>query len=217
MIGITGPSGAGKSTLAALLMGLVPPVEGRIRVDDTPLDTPARLRAWYKHIGFVPQSVFLIEDSIARNIAFGSRPEEIDEEHVWRVLEIVQMRDFVESLPNGIHEFVGEDGSRLSGGQRQRLGIARVLYDDPEILVFDEATSSLDAAIERAFSESLMQVRKTRTLIMIAHRLSTLRDCDRIVMLDKGTVLDIAPFGELRDRCPAFRNLVELSSLERTA
>lgn len=213
MIGITGPSGAGKSTLVALLMGLVPPKKGGISVDGVLIDDPGHLRAWHKHIGFVPQSVFIIEDSVARNIAFGEDSENIDEERVWKVLEIVQMREFVESLPNGIHEFVGEDGSRFSGGQRQRLGIARVLYDAPTFLVFDEATSGLDSANEKAFSDSLAEVRKNSTLVMIAHRLSTLRDCDRIIMLDKGRVLEIGPFDELYKRCPSFRSLVDLSQM----
>ncbi len=215
MVGITGPSGAGKSTLVALLMGLVAPTEGRILVDGVPLDSAAKVRAWHKHIGFVPQSVFLIEDTIARNIAFAA--EEIDEDAVWRAIDTVQLRDYVESLPKGIHAHVGEDGSKLSGGQRQRLGIARVLYDDPNVLVFDEATSALDSATEQAFTESLLRLRGQRTLVMIAHRLSTLRDCDRIAMMDGGRVLDVAPFPVLNSRCPAFRNLVELSRLDRAS
>lgn len=215
LIGITGTSGAGKSTLAALLLGLIQPAVGQVLVDDTPLTGPALLRAWYKHIGFVPQDVFLIEDTIACNIAFGTDTKDIDEDRIWEALNIVQLSDFVAGLPNGLNEFVGEDGSRLSGGQRQRLGIARVLYENPEILLFDEATSSLDTANERAFSESLMRVRKSRTLIMIAHRLSTLRDCDRIIMMDKGTILDIDTFDNLQARCPAFANLVQLAKLER--
>lgn len=213
MIGITGPSGGGKSTLVALFMGLVPPTEGRILSDGVPLDSAAKVRAWQRHIGFVPQSVFLMEDSIARNVAFAA--DEIDEERVWRALDMVQMRDFVEGLPEGINSHVGEDGSRLSGGQRQRLGIARVLYDDPQVLIFDEATSALDAATEQAFTDSLLNLRGERTLVLIAHRLSTLRDCDRIAMMENGGIIDVAPFGTLQARCTQFANLVELSRLEK--
>ncbi|WP_033068652.1 ABC transporter ATP-binding protein [Thalassospira australica] len=213
MIGITGASGAGKSTLVALLMGLVSPKHGTISVDDVSLDSHSYLRAWHKHIGFVPQSIFIIEDSVARNIAFGEDIENIDEERIWKVLDIVQMTEFVKSLPNGIHEFVGEDGARFSGGQRQRLGIARVLYEEPNLLVFDEATSGLDSANERAFSESLSKVKNNSTIIMIAHRLSTLRDCDRIIMLDEGKVLDIGPFDKLYASCSSFRSLVDLSQM----
>ncbi|QDZ11623.1 ABC transporter ATP-binding protein [Devosia ginsengisoli] len=214
VIGITGTSGAGKSTLAALLMGLVPPQMGQILIDDHPLDTQSSIRAWQRHLGFVPQGVFLIEDTIAANIAFGETHETRDEARMWDALEVVQLRDFVESQPDRLNHFLGEQGSRLSGGQRQRIGIARVLYQDPDVLVFDEATSALDNAVERAFSDELMRLRRGRTLIIIAHRLTTLRDCDRIIMLDDGKVLDSAPFDELHERCAPFRRLVELTQLK---
>ena len=212
-IGITGASGAGKSTLVALLMGLVAPKNGTILVDDVPLSEQKNLRAWHKHIGFVPQSVFIIEDTVARNVAFGEASEDIDEQKVWEALEIAQMKEFVSTLPNGIHEFVGEDGSRFSGGQRQRLGIARVLYERPDFLVFDEATSGLDSANEKAFSDALCEIRKNSTIIMIAHRLSTLRDCDRIIMLDSGRILQTGTFEQLYNECLQFRSLVDLSQM----
>tara|TARA_R100000988_G_C4002466_1_gene170036 strand:- start:61 stop:1902 length:1842 start_codon:yes stop_codon:yes gene_type:complete len=212
-IGITGASGAGKSTLVALLMGLVAPKNGTISVDGLPLSDQKYLRAWHKHIGYVPQSVFIIEDSVARNVAFGEAPENIDERRVWEVLEVVQMKDFVKSLPNGIHEFVGEDGSRFSGGQRQRLGIARVLYEQPDFLVLDEATSGLDSANEKAFSDALCEIKTSSTIVMIAHRLSTLRDCDRIIMLDNGRILQIGTFDQLYNDCSTFRSLVDLSQM----
>lgn len=212
-IGITGASGAGKSTLVALLMGLVAPKNGTISVDGLPLSEQKYLRAWHKHIGFVPQSVFIIEDTVARNVAFGEASKDIDERRVWEALEIVQMKEFVNTLPKGIHEFVGEDGSRFSGGQRQRLGIARVLYEKPDLLVFDEATSGLDSANERAFSDALCEIKKNSTTIMIAHRLSTLRDCDRIIMLDSGRILQTGTFEELYNECLPFRSLVDLSQM----
>jgi ATP-binding cassette, subfamily B, bacterial PglK len=212
-IGITGPSGSGKTTLAAMLMGLIPPTSGDLCVDGNPVTTREQLRAWHRHLGYVPQSVFVIEDTIARNIALAQDESELDEKRIWDVLDVVQLREFVESLPKKLHHFVGEEGARLSGGQRQRLGIARALYFDPNVLLLDEATSALDVAIERAFSDSLMRLKRTRSLIIIAHRLSTLRDCDRIVMLDKGRVLDVAPFEELERRCEPFRRLAKLSQL----
>lgn len=213
-VGITGPSGAGKSTLIALLMGLLPPKEGQIKVDGTDLKAPERIRAWHKHIGLVAQSVFLIDDTIAANIAFGHDHDGFDRDRVEAVLEFVRMKDFVDSLPDGIMTMLGEDGSRLSGGQRQRIGIARALYGEPDFLVLDEATSSLDVEIERAFSENLERLKDRQTMVIIAHRLSTLRFCDRIMMMDAGRIVDIGTFQELTERCPAFRRLVTLSQLD---
>lgn len=213
MIGITGPSGSGKSTLVALLMGLVQPSEGRVIVDDTPLDTPVRIRAWHRRLGYVPQSVFLMEDTIARNVAFAAG--EVDEARVMAALEAAQLRQFVEGLPRGIHENVGEEGVRFSGGQRHRTAIARVLYDEPEFLILDEATASLDSGTERDFTDELQRLRG-RTLVLIAHRLSTLRDCDRIIFLENGTVTDMGSFDELCERCPPFRRLADLSRLQPT-
>lgn len=217
IVGITGASGSGKSTLAGLLMGLLPPTDGEIRIDGVAIDNQETIRAWQKHIGFVPQGVFLVDDTIANNIAFAVDPASIDEKRVWRALEMVELREFVESLPDELKHRLGEDGARLSGGQRQRVGIARVLYDDPEFMVFDEATSSLDNTTERTFSDNLMRIRGNRAVVIIAHRLSTLRDCDRILMLDKGTVIDSGTFDELNLRCAPFRRLVELANLNRQA
>lgn len=215
IVGITGTSGSGKSTLVTLIMGLLQPHGGYIKVDDKKLDSQETLRAWHRHIGYVPQGVFLIEDSIARNVAFSAGSEDVDEARIRATLETVQLWDFVKSLPNGMHEFVGEDGNRLSGGQRQRLGIARALYADPEVLVLDEATSALDAAIEKAFTDSLMRLRGSRTIIIIAHRLSTLRECDQVIMMEKGEVINMASFETLESRCPSFKQLVDLSRLDK--
>lgn len=214
-IGITGASGSGKSTLAALMMGLLPPSSGRIEVDGAPLQSQDQVRAWHKHLGYVPQGIYLLEASIARNVSLVQNPEDVDEDRIWKVLEIVQLTDFVRSLPNGIHHFVGEDGARLSGGQRQRLGIARALYTDPNVLVLDEATSGLDVGIEHAFTENLRRLRRNRTMIIIAHRISTLRYCDKIAMLEGGKIIDCAPFDVLEKRCPQFKKLVELSQLQK--
>jgi len=215
IVGITGTSGSGKSTLVTLIMGLLRPHGGFIRVDDKTLDSQEIMRAWHRHIGYVPQGIFLIEDSIARNVAFAAGRDDLDEARIRTTLETVQLWDFVKSLPNGMHEFVGEDGNRLSGGQRQRLGIARALYGDPEVLILDEATSALDAAIEKAFTDSLMRLRGSRTIIIIAHRLSTLRECDQIIMMEKGEAVDMASFETLESRCPSFKRLVDLSRLDK--
>lgn len=217
IVGITGASGSGKTTLAGLLMGLLPPTDGQIRIDGVAIDNQFTIRGWQKHIGFVPQGVFLTDDTIANNIAFAVAPGDIDEKRIWRALELVQLREFVENLPNQLKHALGEDGARLSGGQRQRVGIARVLYDEPEFMVFDEATSALDNSTERTFSDNLMRIRGDRAIVIIAHRLSTLRDCDRIIMLDKGTVIDSGTFDELNIRCAPFRRLVELANLNRQA
>lgn len=213
-LGIAGASGSGKTTLAALIMALLPPDSGQIFVDDVPLVKPEQVRAWHQHLGYVAQGIYLIDDTIARNVDLGVDGGVQDEARIWGALEVVQLKEFVEGLPDGINHFIGEDGTRLSGGQRQRLGIARAIYADPDVLVLDEATSALDVAIEKAFSDNLARLKHTRTLIVIAHRLSTLRDCDRIVMLDKGKVLDIGSFQELENRCDAFRRLVRLSQVQ---
>lgn len=216
-IGITGMSGAGKTTLTAVIMGLIQPTAGAVSVDGVKLDTPRLVRSWQKNLGYVAQHILLIEDSVAANIAFGETAEDIDRQRVWQVLETVQMKGFVEGLPGGIDYFLGEDGIRLSGGQRQRIGIARALYHDPSVLVLDEATAALDVATEQAFAASLEAMRGSRTLIVIAHRLSTLRHCDRIVMMAEGGVIGIDSFEGLEDSCPEFRRLVELSKLGRAA
>ncbi len=214
-LGITGPSGSGKSTLAAVLLGLVSPTSGRVLVDSLDIDDPIRKRGWQRDLGYVAQGAMLVEDTVANNIAFGSGGDDVDKAKIWEVLDVVQMKRFVEELPGQLDYFLGEDGVRLSGGQRQRLGIARALYRDPEVLLMDEATSALDVATEQAFTSALNELRGTRTIIIMAHRLSTLRDCDRVAMISGGRVVDVAPFEELQQRCEEFRQLVELSRSEQ--
>jgi len=214
-IGITGPSGSGKSTLAALMLGLVPPSSGRMLVDGVVLDDRKVRRRWQKNLAFVAQSAILTEDTIAANVAFGIKNEDIDREKIWNILEIVQLKEFIQQLPGQLDYFVGEQGIRFSGGQRQRLSIARALYHDVNILLLDEATSALDLLTERAFSAALGKLRNTHTVVLIAHRLDTLRICDRVVMLSGGRIIDSAPFDILQERCTEFRKLVELSKAER--
>ena len=177
-VGIMGSSGAGKTTLVDILLGLLTPDEGRVLVDGN--DISGDVRGFRLNIGYVPQSIFIIDDTVTANIAFGLPSDEIDIGRVWGALETANLRDFVETLENKLDTNVGESGIRLSGGQRQRVGIARALYNDPEILIFDEATSSLDTESERVISDAIASIGHTKTIIIIAHRLNTLEKCDAI-------------------------------------
>lgn len=215
-IAFVGASGAGKTTLVDLLIGLLRPTAGTIEVDGEVI-AGDRVRRWQRSIGYIPQSVYLSDDSVLHNIAFGLKDEEIDRERVKRALEQARLLSFVEGLPQGLETFVGERGARLSGGQRQRIGIARALYLEPDVLVLDEATASLDGQTEREIVENLEQVRRNRTAFIVAHRLSTVRRCDRIVFLSAGRVEHIGTWDELNERSDAFRNLVRLGSTHEAA
>ncbi|SFN31800.1 ABC transporter ATP-binding protein [Dokdonella immobilis] len=186
-IGIVGVTGSGKSTLVDLLMGLLSPTSGHFSVDGVKV-TPANAAAWQKHIAHVPQSIFLSDASVAENIAFGTPPNKIDQARLEAVSRIAQIHDHVCSLAEGYQTPVGERGVRLSGGQRQRIGIARALYKGVDVLVLDEATSALDDATEDRVMSGLGEMAGDMTMIMIAHRLTTLRNCDRIVHLAKGRI-----------------------------
>ena len=211
-IGFVGTTGSGKSTTADLLMGLLSPTSGRILVDETPLQEEKAsidLRAdWRRLIAHVPQSIFLTDDSIAANIAFGIDSDRID----WRRLKQAgieaQIDSFICGLPAGYDTFVGERGVRLSGGQRQRIGIARALYKQAEILVLDEATSALDSSTEHAFINVLENIRTELTVIMIAHRLTTLRHCSRIFEIEAGRLKAQGPFAELAASSLSFRSMI---------
>jgi ABC-type multidrug transport system fused ATPase/permease subunit len=186
-IGISGPTGSGKSTLLDLIMGLLEPTDGAIAVDGRPLDGGSR-PLWQAQIAHVPQSIFLLDDSIAANIAFGVRPAAVDMDRVRACAEAAHVAEFVAGLPDGYQTCVGERGIRLSGGQRQRIGIARALYKDAAVLILDEATSALDDATEAGVIESIMALGPERTLLMIAHRRSTLAGCGRILRVEGGSV-----------------------------
>lgn len=185
-VGFIGPSGSGKSTLIDIILGVLIPDSGTIFADDRPIDTS--MRGWQSQIGYVPQTIFLTDDSIRRNIAFGIPDSEIDGDAVMRSLQAAQLDDYVNNLESGLDSMVGERGVRLSGGQRQRIGIARALYHDPEILILDEATSALDTITESEVMRAVDTLHGTKTIIIIAHRLSTLQNCDKIFQLDNGKV-----------------------------
>ena len=171
-----GESGSGKTTLADIILGVLKPEKGKILADGT--DVYENLKGWQKKLGYIPQNIFLLDDTIRNNILFGVQEEEADERAVWRAVEQAQLKDYIMSLEDGLDTMVGERGVRMSGGQRQRLGIARALYHDPELLVMDEATSALDHETEQAVMESIEALYGTKTLIIIAHRLSTIKKCD---------------------------------------
>lgn len=202
-----GATGSGKSTLSDLLLGLLRPDRGAIEVDGAPLDA-TNLRAWQRNLGYVPQTIFLADDTIARNIAFGLPDDQIDREAVRRAARAACIDAFIErELPHGYDTVVGERGVRLSGGQRQRIGIARALYHDPQVILFDEATSSLDNVTEEQVLEAVAELSRTRTTITVAHRLSTVRACDRIVLLSAGETVAMGTYEELLTSEPRFQAL----------
>ena len=187
-VGFIGASGSGKSTLVDILLGLLPPDRGEVRVDGE--DIQHALRNWQDQIGYVPQSIFLTDDTLLRNVAFGLSNAQIDEAAVRRAIRAAQLEEFVNALPKGLDTLVGERGIRLSGGQRQRIGIARALYHDPAVLVLDEATSSLDTTTERGVMQAVRALHGTKTIVIAAHRLSTVEYCDRLYRLEQGRVVE---------------------------
>lgn len=187
MIGIIGTSGAGKSTLVDLVLGVFPPTSGEVTVDGRNIHD--NLSAWQAQIGYVSQTIYLTDDTILRNVAFGLADEEIDNIAVWRALRSAQLDDFVQSLPEKLDTIVGERGVRLSGGQRQRIGIARAMYRDPPILVLDEATSSLDVLTEMGVMDAVQSLHGKKTVIIVAHRTATVERCDRVYRLDSGRMV----------------------------
>jgi ATP-binding cassette subfamily C protein len=211
-VGVVGLSGAGKSTLIDIILGLLRPSSGRVLVDGH--DIAENPTGWQRHLGYVPQAIALMDDSVRRNIAFGIHDDEIDEEQVRKAVSMAQLDQLVATLPEGLDTMVGERGLRLSGGQRQRIGIARALYHGPEILVMDEATSALDGQTERDVIEAIDSLRGTKTILVIAHRLSTVRQCDSVVLMKEGRILDHGRFEELVGRNDEFRRMVALGELQ---
>jgi ABC-type multidrug transport system fused ATPase/permease subunit len=214
-IGFVGSSGAGKSTIIAIILGLLPPQSGIIMVDGSNTDLGSA--KWQQNLGYVPQQIFLLDDTIQKNIAFGIPPEVIDDEKILKAAQGAQLVEFIAALPEGFNTVVGERGVRLSGGQRQRIGIARALYNDPDILIFDEATSALDVETETQITDVLHKLRGDKTLIIVAHRLSTIQECDKIIFMEDGEILDSGTFSELETNCNKFHQLIKLARLSSSS
>ena len=185
-VGIVGTSGAGKTTVVDILLGLLRLQSGKILADG--VEVREHYQSWLKNIGYIPQSIFMIDSTIRKNVAFGYADEDIDDEKVWRALKEAQLDEFVRGLPEGLDTSIGERGIRISGGQRQRIGIARALFEDPEVLVLDEATSALDNETEAAIMDSINRLHGKKTLIIIAHRLQTIEKCDMVYRVENGKV-----------------------------
>lgn len=183
-VGIVGTSGAGKTTIVDILLGLLQIESGRILADG--VEVREHYESWLKNIGYIPQTIFMIDSTIRKNVAFGYVEDEIDDEKVWRALKEAQLDEFVRGLPEGLDTSIGERGIRISGGQRQRIGIARALFEDPEVLVLDEATSALDNETEAAIMDSINRLHGRKTLIIIAHRLQTIEKCDMVYRVENG-------------------------------
>lgn len=204
-VAFVGPSGVGKTTLVDVILGLLKPQKGSITVDGK--DVFKNIDAWQKNIGYIPQFIYLLDDTIRRNICFGIPDEEVDEERFQTAVETAQLVRLIESLDQGIDTVVGERGVRLSGGQRQRIGIARALYNNPQVLVMDEATSALDNITEKVLIQAIEKLRGDKTLIMIAHRLTTVKNCDTIYMMKDGEIIASGPYEELLVTSKEFREM----------
>ncbi len=187
-IALIGPSGAGKTTLADIILGVLKPQQGKIMADD--VDIFDHLHSWHRVVGYIPQNIYIIDDSIRNNVAFGEDEDKIDDNEIWRALEEAQLADFVREQPDGLDSNIGAGGVKISGGQRQRIGIARALYRNPQVLILDEATSALDNETETAVMESIDRLAGSKTMIIIAHRLSTIRNCDVIYEIKDGGVTE---------------------------
>ena len=202
-VGFVGPTGAGKTTLIDLMLGLLVPTSGKILIDGRDLQDD--VAGWQRNIGYVPQDIYLIDDTVRRNVAFGLQDEQIDDERVWQALRAAQVDNLVRALPGGLGAMTGQRGGHLSGGERQRLGIARALYRDPEVLVVDEATANLDGETEAAVVHTLAGLRGEKTIIVIAHRLGVVKDCDRVYVLRQGRLQNSGALSHLFSTDPAFR------------
>jgi len=211
-VGIVGESGVGKTTFVDILLGLLQPQTGQILIDGVPLSAENSV-SWQQHLGYVPQQVYISNDSAVRNVAFGIPDEQIDLSAVEAALKKANMFDHFEALPEGVQTSLGENGRRLSGGQKQRIGIARALYRRADVLVLDEATSSLDVPTEGEITEAINALKGRQTIIAIAHRLSTLKSCDRIFYFDRGKLVDTGTFESLSHKYDKFDRMLKLSKV----
>ena len=196
-VGIIGKSGSGKSTLVDIALGLLKPRQGRILLDEKDISGDLNQYSWQKMIGYVPQEIYLSDATLRCNIAFGLESTEVSDERVWKCLEDANLKDLVKSLPDGLDTMMGERGTRLSGGQRQRVGIARALYQNPSLIVFDEATSALDSESEKSIMDTVYKLKKDKTFIIVAHRLSTIENCDVVYKIDNGRVVNCGSLEEV--------------------
>jgi ATP-binding cassette, subfamily B, bacterial PglK len=199
---VVGPSGAGKTSLIDVLLGVIAPTKGSIHISG--LIPDETVQRWPGAVAYVPQDISIVRGTIASNVALGFDLSEVDESRIWEALETAQLKNFVEGLEDGIQSAVGERGSKLSGGQRQRLGIARALLSSPKLLVLDEATSALDGKSEIDVSDAISNLKNSMTLVVIAHRLSTVRKADLVVYMDAGRILAAGTFDEVRELVPDF-------------
>ncbi len=208
-VGIVGPTGSGKTTLVDLILGLLVPQKGGVFVDQQNINK--NTLAWQKNIGYIPQFIYLSDDTIRNNIAFGIDEEKINQERIKEVLGVAHLNEFVDKLEEGVNTHIGERGIRLSGGQRQRIGIARALYNNPEVLVMDEATSSLDNITEKFVIDAIEKLKKERTVIIIAHRLTTVKNCDTLYLLKDGKIAAKGSYEELLRDNKEFQKMVDSS------
>jgi len=200
-----GPSGAGKTTIVDVILGLLTPTNGQVLVDDTNIQDD--LEAWQTNIGYIPQFIYLLDDTIRRNICFGISEDEIDEEQLQLAIKTAQLSELIDSLDDGDQTVVGERGVRLSGGQRQRIGIARAIYNNPQVLIMDEATSALDNITEKHVVKAIEKLKGDKTIIMIAHRLTTVQNCDIIYMMKDGEITGEGCYDELLESNREFREM----------
>jgi ABC-type multidrug transport system fused ATPase/permease subunit len=210
-VAIVGPSGAGKTTIIDVILGVLPPASGRVLISS--LEPMAALSKWPGAVAYVPQDVVIAQGSIRQNVALGYPPEEATDERVLRALRMASLEDFSLNLPSGLDTSVGERGAKISGGQRQRLGIARALFTNPHLLILDEATSSLDGETEASVSDAIQNLEGFITVVLIAHRLSTVRNADMIVYMDKGRIVKTGSFQEVRDAITDFDRQARLMGL----
>jgi ATP-binding cassette, subfamily B, bacterial PglK len=210
-VALVGPTGSGKTTLVDIILGLLSPEKGRIIIDGVPVDS-TNLLNWQQNLGYVPQHIYLADNTVTNNIAFGVTEKEIDHDRVKRAAEMACIYDYIEDeLPDAYNTFIGERGIRLSGGQRQRIGIARALYRDPEVLILDEATNALDGETEDHVFKAVEMIAKTKTVIIIAHRLSTVKNCDLVYFLDKGEIIAKGTYDSLINDNQRFRRFAKLA------
>jgi ABC-type multidrug transport system fused ATPase/permease subunit len=211
MTAIVGPSGGGKSTIIDLILGILSPQEGKVLLGG--LNPSEAIRTWPGSIGYVPQEVFISNGTIRDNICLGFDPVTVDEELIWDALKAADLDEFVRSVEGQLEFVVGDNGGSLSGGQRQRIGIARCLLTKPTLVILDEATSALDSATENRISESIMNLRGSCTVIVVAHRLSTVRNSDQVVYIENGEVVAFGTFEDVKANSPKFQEQAEFMGL----